>query len=97
VRIEIARAKDVLSVREAALRFSPQGEDEAPARTRLWKHEGGSRLEPVDVTAGLSDGAYTQITPREPDALAAGDEVAVGLVQKKSSDTSKPGVSLGSK
>ena len=97
VRIEIARAKDVLAVREAALRFSPEGAEEAPPRTRVWKHVGVSELEPISVTAGLSDGAYTQLTPTAANTLQTGDQLAVGLLQKKSDDAAKPGVSLGSK
>lgn len=97
VRIEIAEAKDVLAVREAALRFSPEGADPAPARSRVWKHLGGAELEAVSVSAGLSDGAYTEVTPSPADALQADDPIAVGLLQKKATDAAKPGVSLGSK
>lgn len=97
VSIEIAQVKDALAVREAALRFSPEGAAVAPARSRVWKHVGGAELEPITVTTGISDGAYTEIKPQPAEALAPGDAVAVGLFQKKADDAAKPGVSLGSK
>lgn len=97
VRIEIAEAKDVLAVREAALRFSPDDAEPAPARSRVWKHLGAADLEAVSVTAGLSDGAYTEVTPAPADALKPDDPLAVGLLQKKAASAKKPGVSLGSK
>ena len=64
VRIFVAEARDVLAVREGALRFSPDAEGTGN-RTRLWISRDGRDAEAVDVTPGLSDGAYTQVTPKE--------------------------------
>jgi HlyD family secretion protein len=97
LRVEIAQAKDVLAVREAALRFTPEDAAPAAARSRVWLHEGVSELLEIEVTAGLSDGAYTEIRPKTPDALAPGARVAVGLVVGGGSSRAQPGVSLGNK
>jgi len=97
VRIEIARVKDVLAVREAALRFTAEGADAADPRSRVWRHRGFSRVEAVIVTAGLSDGVYTEVRPTPGQTLEVGDLLAVGLFQPKPSERTQPGVSLGSK
>lgn len=97
LRVEIAQAKDVLAVREAALRFTPEDAAPAPARSRVWLHEGVSELLEIPVTTGLTDGAYTEIRPKTPDALAPGARVAVGLVVGTGSSRAQPGVSLGNK
>jgi HlyD family secretion protein len=97
VRIEIAEVKDVLAVREAALRFTPEDAPEAPARSRVWLHSDISELVQVDVEPGLSDGANTEIKLKKPDALSAGDHVAVGLLVGPSAARAQPGVSLGAK
>jgi HlyD family secretion protein len=97
VRIEIATAKDAVAVREAALRFTPAGADPAEPRTRVWRRRTSSELEPITVKLGLSDGAYTEVHATPEDALQPGDPVVVGLLQKKSDDAAKPGVSLGNK
>lgn len=93
VRMEVARAQDVVSVHEAALRFSP--EDAAPSsRSRVWRKNGGpNRLEPIEVTLGVSDGVYIAI---EGPGIAAGDQIAIGLLRPGSGST-KPNVSLGQK
>jgi HlyD family secretion protein len=97
VRIEVARADNVLAVREAALRFTPEDAPEAPPRSRVWLHRGVSQLIDVAVKPGLSDGAYTEVTPVPPAELKPGDRVAVGLLAAPSDVRSQPGVSLGSK
>lgn len=97
VSVEVARATDVLAVREAALRFTPEDADDAPARSRVWLHRAPSQLTAVSVKAGLSDGANTQITPVVPGDLKSGDRVAVGFLAGPSERRSQPGVSLGAK
>lgn len=96
VKIFVAEAKDVLSVREGALRFSPDAEGTGN-RTRLWISRDGRDAEAVDVTPGLSDGAYTQVTPKETQKLEPGERVVVGFLRPDKIDDSKPGISLGKK
>ena len=105
VRIQVAEARDVLAVREAALRFTPEDaieEDEddpqpRAARSRVWLHRGINDLVEVPVKPGLSDGAYTEVTPVPPATLEPGDRVAVGLLLAGQSGRAQPGVSLGAK
>jgi HlyD family secretion protein len=98
VTLEIARANDALAVREASLRFSPADATPEPQRTRVWRQRSEGDLEPVEVEAGISDGAYTQVTPAEGEELAPGDMVAVGYAGSASrAPTKGPGISLGSK
>jgi HlyD family secretion protein len=97
VRIQVAEAKDVLAVREAALRFTPPDAPDAAARSRVWLHTGVSQLTAVPVKPGLSDGAYTEVTPLAAGALQPGQRVAVGLLSAGQTDRAQPGVSLGSK
>lgn len=99
VRMEVARAEDALSVHEAALRFSPEDVEPAPARSRVFVRRGdtGNDLEPVDVKTGISDGVYTAVEPREGQELEAGEEVVIGLLRPENGASSKPNVSLGGK
>jgi HlyD family secretion protein len=97
VKIELARAENVLAVREAALRFAPSDAPAAPPRSRVWRATGGSELEAVNVVAGVSDGAYTQITPQPEAALSEKDPVVIGLVVGGRAGGSGPGISLGKK
>ena len=96
VRIEVARSEKVLAVHEAALRFTPDGAEPAEPRTRLWKRLGPDQLEPVQVTAGLSDGTYTEVKPATADALHEKDIVAVGYTQVDVGSRG-PAVTLGGK
>ena len=93
-RIEVARAENVLASREAALRFVPEDAEPAPPRTRLFRVRGSS-IEPVRVTVGLSDGAFTEIVPEPKDALAPGAEVAVGVAVAGQATSGGPGIKLG--
>jgi len=69
VTIEVARRDGVLRAPTSALRFRPTddlrkafGAGAAPAGvTVLWQHVDG-RLQPLAVTAGISDGAYTEVS-----------------------------------
>jgi HlyD family secretion protein len=97
VQIELARVENALAVREAALRFTPNDAPSAPPRSRVWRATGGNDIEAVSVTPGVSDGAYTQITPQPETALSEKDPVVVGLVVGGRSSGSGPGISLGKK
>ncbi|MEY4546872.1 MAG: hypothetical protein RL685_3067, partial [Pseudomonadota bacterium] len=98
VTLEIAKAEETLAVREAALRFSPADTQGESARTRVWREKPNGELEPVDVTVGISDGAYTAVTPAQGSTLDVGDPVAVGLNgSARGSAKGGPGISLGSR
>jgi HlyD family secretion protein len=98
VRIGVARADNVLAVREAALRFAPprmeSRPDDAP-RSRVWRIRGPGRLEPISVLPGISDGAYTEIRAQGQETIAAGDAVAIGMGSPEEPRRNGPGVSLG--
>jgi HlyD family secretion protein len=96
VRIFVAEARDVLAVREGALRFSPDAEGTGN-RSRVWISRDGRDAEAVDVTPGLSDGAYTQITPKDNQKLEAGEPTVIGFTKADKIGDSKPGISLGKK
>jgi HlyD family secretion protein len=99
VRMQVARADNALSVREAALRFAPPDAEPAPSRSRVWRMSSTpNELEAVAVKPGISDGMYTAIeaagSPER--ALHEGDETAIGLL-RPDTDSGKPSVSLGGK
>ncbi len=96
VQLEVARATDVLAVHEAALRFDPEQAEPAAPRSRVWRLRGLNQLEPIAVEPGISDGAYTAVKTDPPGRLAAGDQLAIGLLHPELS-TGKPSVSLGKK
>jgi HlyD family secretion protein len=103
VKVEVKRVSQVLSVRDAALRFTPPTADELGAfapRSRVWVRSAAGELRAVPVQAGLSDGMYTEITPEAGQSLAQGTEVAVGLLAVAASsggERRQPGISLGGK
>lgn len=96
VQIEVARAVDVLAVREAALRFAPAlaAAPTEVARSRLWRVH-GRRLDAVGVVTGTSDGAYTEVRPRDGETLRPGDSIAIGTAFGEAARTGGPGISLG--
>ena len=96
VRIFVAEAKDALAVREGALRFSPDAEGTGN-RTRIWISRDGLDAEAVEVSPGLSDGAFTEIKPKDGQRLAPGDPVVVGFKRPDKIVDKKPGISLGNK
>ncbi len=97
VTLEIAKSDEALAVREAALRFTPSDAAPDSARSRVWREKPSGGLEPVEVKVGISDGAYTQVTPVQGAELNVGDPVAVGLNGGRSSGgKGGPGISLGS-
>lgn len=93
VRIKVAEVENVLAVREASLRFTPEGAPSAPARTRIWRVE-GQELEEVVVEPGLSDGAMTEIRPSNPGSVEADDPIAIGLRLDGNDVGSAPSLSL---
>jgi HlyD family secretion protein len=95
-RIEVARADDVLATREAALRFVPEQAEPAPPRSRVFRVR-SDKLEPVRISAGLSDGAFTEIRPEPQGALAVGSELAVGVGTADAQTRTGPGIKLGNR
>lgn len=93
VRIKVAQVDDVLAVREATLRFTPEGAPSAPARSRVWRVK-GTTLEEIPVEAGLSDGAFTEIRPVPPRSLAIDDEIAIGSALDSKNAGPAPSLSL---
>jgi multidrug efflux pump subunit AcrA (membrane-fusion protein) len=93
VRMEVARVENVLSVHEAALRYSPDGAAPASPRSRVFKRVGPDQVEPVEVHALISDGIYTQVEVAPGSSLKPGDALAVGLLHPESKTA--PRVTLG--
>ncbi len=93
LRIKVAQVDDVLAVREATLRFTPEGAPEAPPRSRVWRIR-GTELEEVPVEVGLSDGALTEVRPSNPDDLQIADSIAIGLALDGDSGAAAPSLSL---
>lgn len=71
VTIEVDRRDDALRAPTAALRFRPAGQ--ASRTPQVWRAEHGE-LTAVQVTAGLTDGQFTEIVDGD---LAEGDTLAV--------------------
>jgi HlyD family secretion protein len=95
-RMEVARAENVLSVHEAAVRFTPRDAPEAPQRSRVFRRVGPSELEAVPVRALTSDGQYVQIEPAEGGSLRENDALVVGLLRPEDGRKA-PTVRLGDK
>ena len=93
VRIKVAHVDDVLAVREATLRFTPEGAPPAPPRSRVWRVR-GEALEEILVEVGLSDGAITEVRPSEPESLDVNDPIAIGLALEGEGDPDAPLLSL---
>jgi HlyD family secretion protein len=96
VNIEVARVKDVLAVREAALRFEPEGAPDAKSRSRVFRLR-GANLAAVNVQSGLSDGMYTEVRPAAEETLTEGDRVVVGTSYTATGSSKQPGLTLGNK
>ncbi|MGB8330619.1 MAG: efflux RND transporter periplasmic adaptor subunit, partial [Polyangiales bacterium] len=93
LRIKVAQVDDVLAVREATLRFTPEGAPTAPARSRVWRVK-GSVLEEIPVEVGLSDGALTEVRPSEPGTLDVDDPIAIGFALGGEGQSNSPLLSL---
>jgi RND family efflux transporter MFP subunit len=96
VRMEVARAENVLSAHEAALRFLPSGVEPAAQRSRVFRRVGPRQIEPVSVRTLISDGVYAQVEALEGDALREHDQLAVGLLRPESGSAG-PKMTLGDK
>lgn len=96
VQMQVAEAKGVLAVHEAALRFVPESAEPAPLRSRVFKRVGPDQLEAVPVKPGISDGLYTAVEPLEGATLAEGDALATGFVRPEQGSRG-PRVTIGNK
>jgi len=96
VQLEVARAANVLSVHEAALRFTPVDAEAAEPRTRVWIRRSYDELLPVVVATGVSDGVHTELRPAKSDELPEGAKLAIGLLNPDTGGK-KPAVTLGKK
>lgn len=72
--VAVANVEDVLRVPNAALRFTPPGQE--PAGTAVWILRDGAPVA-VPVERGLSDGSHTEVRG----ALEPSDEVLVDVVR----------------
>jgi HlyD family secretion protein len=97
VHLEVARVEHALAVHEAALRFSLDDAPPTPPRTRLWRRTGPAQAEPVAIRAGLSDGAFTEVTAAEGESLREGDPIVIGLFRPDEPDAERPSITLGNK
>jgi HlyD family secretion protein len=89
VKVMIDEHKDVLKIPNAALRFRPAGNDSRasgtdrrrsrPDQATVWVPGEGSKVEPVNITVGLTDGAVTEVTGG---ALKEGDRIVVAAFSK---------------
>lgn len=94
VTIEVDRADGAVAVREAALRFRPEGAPDAGARHQVWTQT-SKGLEPIAVKPGLSDGAFTAVEPEPPALLPVGTRLVLGVVATEDQASSGPGIKLG--
>lgn len=95
VQLEVARAENVLSVHEAALRFTPLEAEPAEPRSRVWVRRGPDAIEEVAVIPGVSDGVHTELKfPEGTPALTEGTALAIGLLNPDTGGK-KPAVTLG--
>ena len=85
VTVVAAAGENVLAVPNSALRFRPQGVQQAPAagQRQVWKIAAG-KLEPVSVKLGLTDGISTEVVSGD---LREGDRVATPALPKGASAT----------
>jgi HlyD family secretion protein len=96
VTIEVDRKENALAVREAALRFRPEGAAEGTPRRQVWSVASGG-LDAISVKPGISDGAYTAVEPEPPTLLPVGTKLALGVLASDASKSSSPGIKLGTR
>lgn len=94
VTIEVDRAENTLAVREAALRFRPEGKTEGAPRHQVWTTT-AKGLEAIAVKPGLSDGAFTAVEPEPPALLPVGTRLALGVIATEGQKSTGPGIKLG--
>jgi HlyD family secretion protein len=96
VTIEVDRAVNAIAVREAALRFRPEGQSEGTPRHQVWSVSANG-LEAIPVKPGLSDGAFTQVEPEPPAQLPVGTRLALGVLTSDAQKAAGPGIKLGTR
>ena len=96
VTIEVDRAENALAVREAALRFRPEGQGDGTPRRQVWSISANG-VEAIAVKPGLSDGAFTQVEPEPPALLPVGTRLALGVLGNEAQKASGPGIKLGTR
>jgi HlyD family secretion protein len=96
VTIEVDRAVNALAVREAALRFRPEGQSEGTPRRQVWSVNANG-IEAIAVKPGLSDGAFTQVEPEPPALLPVGTRLALGVLTTDAQKAAGPGIKLGTR
>ncbi len=94
VTIEVDRAESTLAVREAALRYRPEGSTEGAPRRQVWTVT-SKGIEAIPVKPGISDGAFTQIEPQAPAVLPVGTRLALGVIASDTDKGAGPGIKLG--
>jgi HlyD family secretion protein len=94
VTIEVDRVENALAVREAALRFRPEGATEGAPRHQVWTPT-SKGLEAIAVKPGLSDGAFTAVEPEPPALLPVGTRLALGVIASEGQKSTGPGIKLG--
>lgn len=92
VRFEVASVEQALVVREAALRFLPQGYEVEQNQRQVFVVQGNG-LKRVPVQVGLRSGGYAEIQPAS-STLRPGDELAIGVVLP-GAGANKPAVTIG--
>jgi len=103
VTIPVATAVGVLKVANAALRYRPAlspAELEALYRRYgvsdqaaiVWKLRGDGAIEPVQVTLGITDHAFTEVTGVVTGGLGTGDDVVTGAVNARALPVTSPGL-----
>lgn len=105
VTIPVATAQNVVKLPNAALRFKPPmppedvralyakyGIDERPERAVVWKLLNERDAEPVEVTLGITDHAYTEVTKVLVGTLKPGDDVVTSSVTSTSTAPGTQGI-----
>ncbi len=81
VSIITAQNKDVLSVPNVALKFTPETSGKKYKTQGLWVKD-GLKLKRIDITTGASDDSYTEVNG---DGIYEGQRILVGIKSGKSS------------
>ncbi|MCW5980849.1 MAG: efflux RND transporter periplasmic adaptor subunit [Bryobacteraceae bacterium] len=104
VTVAAAERRDVLKTPNAALRFRPEGAENAPpARQRagtqvVWMSDGKGTLKPVEVTLGITDGIYSELLSgdlRENDRVVIASNAAGRSASRPSSGAANPMMPFG--
>ena len=85
VSIITAQNKDVLSVPNVALKFTPESNGKKYKTQGLWIKD-GLKLKRIDITTGASDDSYTEVSG---DGIYEGQRILVGIKGGKGSKQSE--------